>query len=107
MSNIKGKVIVLGDTIQVTEKFSKRELVIDTGGEYPQLISIQFAQDNCIRLDTVSVGQEVDVSYNLRGRSWTNPQGETKYFNTIEGWKIEAGVNPAPLQSAPIDDLPF
>lgn len=107
MSNIKGKVIVLGDTIQVTEKFSKRELVIDTGGEYPQLISIQFAQDNCSKLDTVSVGQEVEVSYNLRGRSWTNPQGETKYFNTIEGWKIEARETPEPLESAPSDDLPF
>lgn len=85
---IKGKVDFIGPTIQVSEKFSKRELVVVTSEQYPQHILIEFNQDKCDLLNNITLGMEVDVEYNLRGRSWTNPQGEIKYFNTIQGWKI-------------------
>jgi len=88
MSTIKGKVKIVGATIIVSEKFSKRQLVVTTADQYPQDIEVQFQQDKCSLLDDVSVGQNVEVSYNLRGREWTSPQGEVKYFNTIEGWKV-------------------
>ena len=69
--------------------FEKRDLVITTEEQYPQIIIIQFTQQRCDLLDNLQEGQNVKVYINIRGREWTNPQGETKYFNTIEGWKIE------------------
>ena len=69
--------------------FEKRDLVIVTEETYPQTIIIQFTQQRCDLLNNLQVGQNVKVYINIKGREWTNPQGETKYFNTIEGWKIE------------------
>jgi len=90
MSTIKGKVIVKKDTVKVTEKFSKRTFVILEAGDYPQEIEVELQQDKCSLIDTIEVGQEIEAHYNLRGRSWTNPQGEVKWFNTIVVWKIDA-----------------
>jgi hypothetical protein len=86
--------------------FEKRDLVIVTEENYPQTIIIQFTQQRCDLLESLQVGQNVKVYINIRGREWTNPQGETKYFNTIEGWKIEViqTTNVAyqqPVQQAP------
>ena len=84
-----GKVKVIGAEQQVSASFKKRELVVTTNEQYPQHILIEFAQDKCDLLNSFQEGQEVKVSINLRGREWVNPQGETKYFNQIQGWKIE------------------
>lgn len=86
--------------------FEKRDLVITTEEQYPQTIIIQFTQQRCDLLNNLQVGQNVKVYINIRGREWTSPQGETKYFNTIEGWKIEViqTTNVAyqqPVQQAP------
>ena len=86
--------------------FEKRDLVIVTEEQYPQTIIIQFTQQRCDLLNNLQVGQNVKVYINIRGREWTNPQGEIKYFNTIEGWKIEViqTTNVAyqqPVQQAP------
>lgn len=86
---IKGTIKRLDATIQVSDKYSKRELVVETEGQYPQPILIQFSQDKCAVLDGYNVGDVVEVGINLKGREWTSPQGEVKYFNTVEGWKIE------------------
>lgn len=77
---------------EVTEKgtFKSRNVVVTTEEQYPQHISVQFVQDKVGLLDTFSEGQKVKVAINLRGREWVNPQGESVYFNTIQGWKIEA-----------------
>ena len=69
--------------------FQKRDLVITTEEQYPNDIIIQFTQSKCALLDTLQVGQRVNVHFNLQGREWTSPQGEVKYFNTVVGWKIE------------------
>jgi len=77
---------------------------------------MEFVQDKCDLLNSYQVGQMVKVSINLRGREWVNPQGETKYFNSIQGWRIEnlegAGegaenMPPVPPMEAfePADDL--
>jgi hypothetical protein len=98
---IKGKIKVINPTIQVTEKFAKREFVVTTTTEmYPQDIICQMAKDKDNLLDGLSVGQEVDVDVNLRGREWQNPiSGEVKYFNTIEAWRITPLVqNSVPIQ---------
>jgi hypothetical protein len=49
--------------------------------------SAQFVQDKCDLLNSFQVGEAVKI-VNLRGREWTNAQGETVYFNTIQGWRI-------------------
>jgi hypothetical protein len=85
---VQGKIKVINETQTISEKFKKRELVVTTDDQYPQDIMIQFAQDKCDVLNNYKVGNDVEVSINLRGREWTNPQGEVKYFNTIEGWRI-------------------
>ena len=89
--NVTGKIIKLNQTEAVSEKFSKRDIVVETNEQYPQKLLIQFAQSNCSKLDNYKVGQLVTIGVNLKGREWTNQQGETKYFNTIEGWNIKEG----------------
>ena len=86
---VVGKVKVVGATQEVSASYKKRELVVTTQEQYPQHIAIEFAKDKVNLLDALQVGQEVVVHINLWGREWINPQGETKYFNSIKGWKIE------------------
>ena len=84
-----GTVHHLGDEQQVSNSFTKRELVVKTDEKFPQLILIEFAQGKCNdKLDRLLLGQNVKVGINLRGREWVNPAGETKYFNSIQGWSI-------------------
>ncbi len=122
---VTGKIKVVNAEQQVSASFKKRELVVATEEQYPQFISINFVQDKCDLLNNYNVGEAVKVSINLRGREWTNPQGEVKYFNDIQGWRIEklqaeapvAGMPPMPAAEAfepatnfneeEHDDLPF
>jgi hypothetical protein len=93
---VTGKVKVVGAEQQVSPTFKKRELVVTTDEQYPQSIMIEFVQDKSDLLNTISVGENVKVSINLGGREWVNPQGETKYFNSIKGWRIEKLQSEAP-----------
>jgi hypothetical protein len=89
---LTGKLKKIDPIVQVSEKFSKREFVItDESSQYPQDVLFQATQDKCTLLDKFNVGDTVQASFNLRGREWTSPQGEVKYFNTLEAWRIEGG----------------
>lgn len=94
-----GKVKVVNPEQQVSASFKKRELVVTTDEQYPQHILIEFTQDKCDLLSNYKQGEAVKVSINLRGREWVNPQGETRYFNSIQGWRIERVGNEAPSQA--------
>jgi translation initiation factor IF-3 len=96
---VTGKVKYKSGDIQVTDSFKKSELVVTTDEQYPQSIMIEFVQDKCDLLNNYNVGENVKVSINLRGREWVNPEGETKYFNQIQGWKIEK-LNDAPVEGS-------
>lgn len=85
-----GKVKEIQAEEQVSSSFKKRNLIVKTEEEYPQHILVEFNQDKCDLLNSLVPGQSVKVHYNLRGREWVNPQGESKYFNSIQGWKIES-----------------
>jgi translation initiation factor IF-3 len=85
---VTGKIKVINAVQEVNASFKKRELVVTTEEQYPQHILIEFAQDKCSMLDKYSAGDYVAVDINLRGREWTNPEGVVKYFNQIQGWKI-------------------
>lgn len=91
---VTGKIKLINETQSFGDKgFRKRELVVTTDEQYPQMIQIEFVQDKCDLLNSFQVGQDVKVSINLRGREWVNPQGDAKYFNTIQGWRIEGLEN--------------
>ena len=79
------------DTKQVSDKFKSREFVLttDPGSKYPQTVVFQLTQDKCNIIDSYNVGEELKLQVNVRGREWANPQGEIKYFNTLEAWKVE------------------
>ncbi len=84
-----GKIKLINETKTYGEDFRKREIVITTVAQYPQVLSIEFIKDKCSLLDNFKADQTVKIGINLRGREWENPEGETKYFNTIQGWRIE------------------
>jgi len=98
---VLGKVKVVGVEQQVSPTFRKRELVVTTDEQYPQSIMIEFVQDKSDLLNSVFVGDNVKVSINLGGREWVNPQGETKYFNSIKGWRIEKLQAETPQNQVP------
>ena len=112
---VQGKIKLIGETQTVgSNGFRKRELVVTTEEQYPQHLSIDFVQDKTDLLNTFQVGQQVKVGINLRGREWISPQGETKHFNYIQGWRIDslqqnsvAAAPPVPPMEAfePADDL--
>jgi hypothetical protein len=125
--SISGTIKVLGKTQQVSEKFSKREVVItEAGGQYPQHIPVEFTQDRCSILDGYKPGEEVTVTCYVNGREWTGKDGVTKHFLSLKGDRIErsgatGGGNSGGYQAAPLptaadmppvggaddDDLPF
>ena len=87
---VQGRIKMIDETKTYGNNgFRKREVVVTTEEQYPQHILVEFVQDKCDLLNNYSVGQMVKISINLRGREWVNPQGETKYFNSIQGWRIE------------------
>lgn len=98
---VSGKVKVINAEQQVSASFKKRELVVTTDEQYPQHILIEFTQDKCDLLNNYTPGEPVKVSINIRGREWVSPQGETKYFNSIQGWRIEKLQAAAPTAPAP------
>ena len=98
---VQGKIKMIDETKTYGNNgFRKRELVVTTEEQYPQHIMIEFVQDKTDLLNNFKVGQNVKVSINLRGREWVNPHGETKYFNSIRGWRIEN------LEQAVSGDMP-
>jgi hypothetical protein len=85
---LNGRLKEVFETKDISPRFRKRELVLTTEEQYPQHILIEFVQDNCDKLNGFKVGDEVTIGINIRGREWQSPQGETKYFNSIQGWRI-------------------
>ncbi|MDK7374134.1 MULTISPECIES: DUF3127 domain-containing protein [Weeksella] len=118
---ITGRIKKIFETQNITASFKKREIVITTQEQYPQDILVEFTQDKTDLLNNYREGQEVRISINIRGREWINPEGVAKYFNSIQGWRIEslADAAPSPDQYQQItpapptdfsnedDDLPF
>ena len=109
--NITGKIKVIGETQIVGNNFKKRDLVLVTNEKYPQSVLVEMIQANCDALDRFKQGDEVKVLINIKGREWTSPQGETKYFTSIQGWKIDSNVAEVTTADHSPDredsDLPF
>ncbi len=120
---VTGKIKLINDEQTFgASGFRKREVVITTNEQYPQMLMVEFVQDKCDLLNNYNVGQDVKIAINLRGREWVNPEGVAKYFNSIQGWRIENLQTEAPqgselpplealettdLSDNEPDDLPF
>ena len=103
--NISGIIKLINETKEYgSNGFKKRELVVTTQEQYPQNILVEFIQDRCEILDSFNVGEFVKIDINLRGREWVNKEGETKYFNSIQGWRIEKTQNQTDSNLPPIPD---
>lgn len=96
--DISGTIQKITPIQEVSATFKKRELVIRTEEQYPQPIMLEFVQDKANELEGFKEGEKVRVSFDIRGREWTSPQGEVKYFNSLRGWRIqrEGAASPAP-----------
>lgn len=128
---IQGTLIVKNDTQVISDRFKKREFVIEkketspNGFEFVDTIKFQLTQDKCNLLDSVELGNEINVAFNIRGNKWEK-NGQTSYFVNLDAWKIEeAGASsgqsapsasaatppPPPAADAPAEeefgDLPF
>ena len=106
-STIKGAIKLINPVKVISDKFSVREFVVTTPDEkYPQDILFQTVNDKMDVLESLGVGQQVEVSYNVRGREFNG-----RYYNTLDAWKIEVtGSKPSQPSTQPIeldDDLPF
>ena len=121
MGQEKGKLHLILATEQVTEKFRKREFILEIGDQYKEYPKFQLVNDKCSLIDNFIEGQEVTVSYNLRGKPFKNKQGQDVYYTNLDAWKIELAENanntvaskpqttPPPATDLPKDDedLPF
>ena len=123
---LQGTVKKITDIQTFASGFQKREMVLTTEEQYPQPINIEFLQEKGDLLNNLKEGDKVKVGINLRGREWTSPQAEVKYFNSIIGWRVEKldgaanfnePVDAKPTETKPVaeknvfeeeeDDLPF
>ena len=118
--DITGKIILIGATQQVSDRFKKREFVIEVAEnpQYPELIQFELKQDRVQLLDGYQAGQTVQVWFDIGGRKWAGPQGD-KYFVSLNAWRlqsVEGTSNPIPDEPPPLtaaqeipkdSDIPF
>ncbi|MFC3199178.1 DUF3127 domain-containing protein [Parapedobacter deserti] len=128
---IRGKVHEIGDVQQVTDTFKKRDLIVQyaENPQFVEYIRFEATQDRTSLFDNLNIGDEVEVSFNLRGRPWTNKDGVTSYFNSLVAWRVakvaatsgtsgaQPGTGPQSFDAPPTvditadngkdDDLPF
>jgi hypothetical protein len=103
-----GKIHALFDTQQVTERFRKREFVIELSDNprYPQYVLFQLTGDRCESLDGFRIGEEVRVEFSLRGREWKSPRGETKYFVSLDVGTLQRNADAAGERAFGFEDPP-
>jgi len=120
---VTGKLVVKDDTQDISDRFKKRDFVIEVENErnsdWNDFIKVQLTQNNCDLIDPMKINDIIKVSFNLRGRKWEN-NGQTSYFTNLEGWRIEKVSQEASSTSVPeyteadinsssseVDNLPF
>lgn len=94
--DIKGKILEIHDTQDVTNTFRKREFILEyaENPQYPEFLKFELIQEKCDLLNNFSAGQDVNVFFNLKGRKWTDPKGQIKYFNSLQAWRLQPAEDP-------------
>lgn len=88
MSEVKGTIKAIFAEQVISDKFRKREFVLTTNEKYPQDVLFQLTQGNTDLIDTIRVGEEVEVKFNLRGKEYINKEGKVSYFTSLECWQV-------------------
>ena len=114
---ITGKLTEIFEAKQLTEKFRKREFVVEyaENTQYPEYIKFELKQDKCDLIDGFKKNDFIEVHFNLTGKPWTNKEGVTSYFTNLVAWKINKADNASQqssdeephIESSSDDDLPF
>ncbi len=99
---IEGKIKVISDVQTFDSGFCKREFVVTTSEQYPQDVKLEFIKDKCELLDAKNVGDNVSVSFNVRGNEYNG-----KYYVNLQAWRIEGAEAPQPITPEGEDDLAF
>tara|TARA_R110002153_G_scaffold189041_4_gene341906 strand:+ start:12091 stop:12438 length:348 start_codon:yes stop_codon:yes gene_type:complete len=113
-ATINATICDIRQTKVITEKFSVQEVIIESSGDYPEKVAIQFINDKVSLVDNLNVGDNCDFDINIRGSEYT-PKGssETKYFTNLNCWKLDVRMGALPedlqnsLKDTTGDDLPF
>jgi hypothetical protein len=122
---ISGKIIDISPVNQVSDKFKKREFVIEkkeTGGSavFIDYIKFQLVQDKCDLINESFMNEEVKISFNLKGNKWER-DGKVNYFTNLDAWKVERSqpqgrdqnfssnttLEDIPPENDELSDLPF
>ena len=105
--DVTGKIYQINETQQITEKFSKREFVLELSNNpaYVEKVLFTLTRDKIDSINEYKVGDTINVKYNLKGREWTSPQGDVKFFNTLEVWNISSSSDEAKSSESQNDDL--
>lgn len=104
---LTGKIKLVQEAKTFDSGFTKREMVVIVeDGKYPQEINIEFVQDKVALLDNLHPGQEVTVTFDIRGREYNG-----RYFNNLQGWRIstpesDASATQGRQSSAAASDAP-
>ena len=99
---ITGALYAIFDAEQKTERFRLREFVLEVAdGRFPQKVLLQLTGDRCEALDAFSKGDQVKVEFSLRGREWTSPSGDVRYFNSLDVWQIHASTAESAREEEP------
>jgi hypothetical protein len=105
--DVTGKIYQINETQQITEKFSKREFVLELSNNpaYVEKVLFTLTRDKIDSINEYKVGDTINVKYNLKGREWTSPKGDVKFFNTLEVWNISSSSDEAKSSESQNDDL--
>ena len=107
--NIQAKLIEKFQTQRVSDTFQKREFVVEhaENPQYPEFIKFELIQANCEQLEKFNIGEEINISFNLKGRKWTDKNGQVVYFNSLQAWRLEkAGGNQTNTPSSSSQETP-
>lgn len=90
---VTGKLIAVNDTQNVSERFRKREFVLElsddvNGNIYTNYAKMQLVQNKCEIIDNYSVGDNLKVSFNIKGNKWER-DGKVNYITNLDAWRIE------------------
>ncbi len=102
---LNGRLIEKYDTVVISDRFRKRDLVVEKihsygSGEFIDTIKFQLTQDRCEMLDNFDINEDIKVTFNIRGRKWEK-DGQVNYFNNLEAWKLEKVTPPTELAPPP------
>ena len=108
---VKGTLKKICQIKKISDRLQKQSIMLQTNEQYPQTLEIEFLNDRCSLINNFKEGNPIVVGINLRGREWVNPEGVTKYFNSIQGWKISNTIpevnNNIQNEARQTADLPF